>query len=274
MASLLALALAFPTVIFTVLLGVVLVYWLFVVLGAMHIDVLGSGADGAFEGAHIDVGGLDGGSLDGMGAHADVGGFHGADGADGAAGGDHVDIADNGGIHGIVEAMRLRSAPATVVLSLLITFSWLVSVFATRAATHLFSGAPGLLTGSAVFVLAILVALPITSLAVRPLAPLFVPHVAKGRNDLVGKVCIIRTGSVDDRFGEATLEDGGAGLVVRVRVDAGDALRRGDQALIVGWDAERQSFTVSPIDDVLAKREGLDANVEDEGAASGRRRKS
>ena len=253
MASLLALALAFPTVIFTVLLGVVLVYWLFVVLGAMHINVLGGSADGAFEGGHIDLGGgglegADAGGLDGAaGGHADALGGH-----DGA--GDGVDVGDDGGVAGIVHALHLRSAPATVVLSLLITFSWLASVFGTRLATHLLAGPPGVLVGSLVFAASIVIALPITSVAIRPLAPFFVPHEAKARSSLVGKVCVIRTGTVDDQFGEATLEDGGAGLVVRVRVDVRDdegALRRGDQALIVGWDDARQSFTVSPMDDVL-----------------------
>jgi len=47
------------------------------------------------------------------------------------------------------------------------------------------------------------------------------------------------------------LEDGGAGLVIRVRVEAGEKLGRGDQALIVGYDAERQEFTVAPMDDLL-----------------------
>jgi hypothetical protein len=237
MGELLALAIAFPTVIFTVLLGVVLVYWLFVVLGALHVDLLGSGHDGVFEGAHIEAGHFDAGGAD--------------------AGLDHpgLDVAEHGGIAGVVEALRLRSAPATVVASLLITFSWLASVLGVQAARHIAPGVPPWISGSIVFVLAILVALPITSFAVRPLARLFVPHVAKGRDDLVGKVCVIRTGSVDDTFGEATLEDGGAGLVVRVRVDVSEGaagLARGDQALIVGWDEGRQAFTVAPMEELLA----------------------
>ncbi|HEX7451636.1 MAG TPA: glycine zipper family protein, partial [Polyangiaceae bacterium] len=44
MNEVLALALSFPCVVYTVLLGVVLVYWLFVVVGAVH---LGDGSDGA-----------------------------------------------------------------------------------------------------------------------------------------------------------------------------------------------------------------------------------
>src|ERR1700759_2670810 len=67
LAPLLAVLFAFPTALFTALLGVVLLYWLFVIVGAAHLDLLG---DGAADGA------LDGG-MDGLDAgHADVGHVH------------------------------------------------------------------------------------------------------------------------------------------------------------------------------------------------------
>jgi hypothetical protein len=102
------------------------------------------------------------------------------------------------------------------------------------------------------FLLSPIVALFPTSVVVRPLARIFTPAAATKHEALVGKVCVIRTGTVTDRFGEAMLEDGGAGVVVRVRVDAGEKLGRGDQALIVGYDSGRQEFTVAPMDEVLA----------------------
>ncbi|MEL7370031.1 MAG: glycine zipper family protein, partial [Myxococcota bacterium] len=48
---------AMPTVVFTALLGIVIVYWLFVVIGALDVDMIDVGADldgiaeGAAEGA-------------------------------------------------------------------------------------------------------------------------------------------------------------------------------------------------------------------------------
>ena len=77
---------------------------------------------------------------------------------------------------------------------------------------------------------------------------------AAKHESLVGKVCTVRTGTVTDRFGEALLEDGGAGLVVRVRVETGETLKRGDQVVIVGYDDERQEFTVAPMDNLLDDR--------------------
>ena len=107
----------------------------------------------------------------------------------------------------------------------------------------------------AAFFVAPMLALPATSLVIRPLAPIFAPKRATTKQDLVGKVCTVRTGKVTDRFGEATLADGGAGLVLRVRVDTNDTkLARGDQAIIIGYDEEAQEFMVAPMDDVLRSR--------------------
>ena len=246
----LSLALSFPAVVYTVLLGVSLVYWLFVMVGAAHVNLLGEGAadaaaDAALEGAA--KGALEGatkGVLEGAADHLE------------GAGGDvgDVDGAD-GGSSGLIAALKLRSAPATVVLSVIVLFAWILSVLGVQALNALVPGGSLLFAGKLALLLAApVVALFPTSVVVRPLARVFTPLAATKRTDLVGKLCRIRTGTVTDRFGEAVLEDGGAGLVVRVRVESGEKLARGDQAVIVGYDDERQEFTVAPMDEVLEDR--------------------
>lgn len=238
----LAVALSFPSVVYTMLLGIALVYWMTVMIGAAHIDLLGGGEGGA-EGA---ADGIDG-------AHADVGGADGADGADGD-GGDGGDAHD-GAFSGVLASLKLRSAPVTVVLSVFLLFGWILSIFGMQAVAAWLPGfAPGL-TGAAVLLLAGLLALPITSVVIRPLAPIFAPPVATKSASLVGKVATVRTGTVTDRFGEALLEDGGAGLVVRVRVDTGDTLKRGDQVVITAYDQARHEYTVAPMHGLLDERD-------------------
>jgi hypothetical protein len=64
MTEVLAASLAFPAVIFTVALALALIYWLFVLLGAVDLDLLG----GAHGHAAPDLGGLEGaakGALEG-----------------------------------------------------------------------------------------------------------------------------------------------------------------------------------------------------------------
>jgi hypothetical protein len=241
----LAIALAFPGVVYTVLLGVALVYWIFVMVGAAHINLLGDGAADAAADAALDgvaKGVLEGatkGVLEGVAEHLDGAG---ADGGD-------LDVGEAGGPTGIIAALKLRSAPATVVLSLLILFSWMFAIGGMQLTRTLaLEGAAATAMKLGLFFLAPIFSLLPTSIAVRPLARVFAPPPSVTHAGLVGKMCRIRTGTVTDRFGEALLEDGGAGVVVRVRVESGEKLARGDQAVIVGYDAERQEFTVAPFE--------------------------
>lgn len=245
MGHLLALAVSFPAVVYTVLLGVALVYWVFVVIGAAHVNLLGDGAmdaaaDAAVEG--VAKGALEGatkGMLEGAAEHLD--------------GGDLGDAGDVGAGHaGIIASLKLRSAPATVVLSCILLFAWLFAMLGMQAVEALVrSGTTFTIAKLAVFVLAPVLALFPASVVIRPLARVFTPAKATTHDALVGQLCTIRTGTVTDRFGEATLENGGAAVVVRVRIEGDEKLKRGDQAVIVGYDADRQEFTVAAMGDVL-----------------------
>lgn len=262
----LAVFLGFPTAVFTVLLGVVGVYWLFVMAGALDVDTLGGGsADGALDG--LADGALDGadgllgaskGATEGL-----VGSSKGA--AEGLAG-----HADGGGLASVVSALRLRSVPLTVTTSLVVVFAWLASALASHALGPSDGTAAATLLRVGVLVGAPVLALLPTSVLARPLAPLFRHAPAVAHKSLVGRVVRVRTGTVTERFGEATLDDGGAGLVLRVRVDpsprlrapdatpipegeaegADAAPRRGDEVVIVDYDEARQEFVVAKLPDL------------------------
>src|SRR6478752_4101843 len=109
MAEVFVLALSFPSVVFTVLLGVVLIYWTFVMVGVIHI---GEGSEGALDG-HID--GATKGMLEGAvdhvgGGHADVGDLGGGHGDGDFDLGDADDAdASSGALAAIMSALHLRS---------------------------------------------------------------------------------------------------------------------------------------------------------------------
>lgn len=255
MHEVLVLALSFPSVVYTVLLGVVLIYWAFVMVGVIHI---GEGSEGALEG-HVDgaakgmmegaTKGLMEGAVDHVhGGHVDVGDIGGGD-------GDVGDVDESGSaLAAIMSALHLRSVPATVILSLIITFAWLCSVVSMQVVTRLLPALTGPLLSVGVFLASFVLALPFTSIAARPLAKVFAAKHAPAKADFIGRTCTVRTGQVSSKFGEATLQDGGAGLVLRVRVEDGKQLGRGEQALIVDYDAERETYLVEPMRDVMSER--------------------
>jgi hypothetical protein len=243
MAEVLVLALSFPSVVYTVLLGVALVYWTFVMVGVIHI---GEGSEGVIEGKlEGATKGLLEGAVDGIGhSHADLAGGDGFD-------GDGLDGDGHGALAAVMSALHLRSVPATVVLSLIVTFAWLASVVAMQFLTRLSPALLGWLTSLVVLAASLLLAVPLTSLCARPLAKVFGQKRAPLKSDFIGRTCVVRTGSVTAKLGEATLSDGGAGLVIRVRVEDGKRLARGEQALIIDYDAERESYLVEPLNELL-----------------------
>jgi hypothetical protein len=210
-------ALAFPTVVFTIALGICLVYWLFVLLGALDIDLFGHDAD--VGGGH-DVGGHDAGGHDA---------------------GDGHDV--NGG--GLWNVLGLGTVPLTISISFIVLVCWCMSLLLMH-----YVGDHGWLR--AVMVPgALLVSLPVTGLLVRPLSPVFKLREGKSNKDYVGHVCTITTGHVDEGFGQANVEDGGTVLVIPVRCDKPGALARGNKALIIDFDQERQAYVVEPSADML-----------------------
>ncbi|HEY0477909.1 MAG TPA: hypothetical protein VGD37_10315 [Kofleriaceae bacterium] len=229
-------SLQFPTVVFTIVLGIVLVYWLFVLIGALDIDLFGGDVDVDVSGAAKGVGEM----LTG-GAKAGAEAFH----AD--AGGD-VDADVDGG--GLWHGLGLGDVPVTISASLITIVAWSGSLLAM----HYIAGTASWWS-VAVLVLAVVIALPIAALLIRPIAPVFAVQEGKSNADYVGHACTITTGRVDDHFGQATIEDGGTVLIIAVRCDRPGALARGDRALIIEFDRERQAYLVEPAADMLAGAE-------------------
>jgi hypothetical protein len=228
-------SLRFPTVIFTIGLGIALIYWAFVLLGALDIDLLGGGD---VAGAGKGIGDL-GGAAKGIGDVA--GAAKGAGEALGGGGGDG-DVGKSGGSGGGL--LGLGSVPITISLSFVLLGAWCASLLGMFYGASILGD--GVLLALAVLVLALLLALPIAAILVKPLAPVFAVREGKSNRDYVGHVCTVTTGHVDADFGQATIEDGATVLVIPVRCDRTGAFTRGAKALIVDFDDTRQAYIVEP----------------------------
>ncbi len=239
---------AFPTVVYTVLLVPLLAYWLLVILGAVDLDA-GGGHDGLIDAA-LAKSEVAGGLLDAAAAKGEAvaGALHGGEAAtltEGSAG---------------LGAFSLRRVPITVSVTLVTLFGWIASFCAMRflgplALTALPTGAVGglVLAGS------LAVAVPLASLATRPLEGLFRTSEGRKRHELIGSVCHVRSGRVDGTFGRATFQDEGAELVLDVCIDVGPgkraSMKRGDTAIIIDYDEKRHAYVVEPYEDILGSQE-------------------
>ncbi|MDQ3337993.1 MAG: YqiJ family protein [Myxococcota bacterium] len=204
-------SLRFPVVVFTIGLGIVLIYWLFVLLGALDIDLLG-GAD-----------------------------HHGHD----AAGHD----AD-----GVLSKLGLGVVPVTITVSLIMLVGWVGSLLAMHHGGHItwvkYAVLPGMLVGGML----------VTSVLVRPIAPVFKIREGKSNREYVGHTCTVTTATVDENFGHANVEDGGVTMDIAVRCDGTAKLVRNEKALIIEFDEERQAYLVEPVSNILPTSKSGDAS--------------
>jgi len=150
-------------------------------------------------------------------------------------------------LSGLMAKLKLDGIPATMALSLLFYFSWIVSLFAQNQLnqfelpwlTHA-GAALGIMLGS------LLMGDVIASLCVKPLRKVFRDQEVLSKKDLVGKTAVIRTNSVSNTFGEANFHDGGAGIIIKIRAPEPNQLNRGDTVLLVEYLAEQDTFHVTP----------------------------
>jgi hypothetical protein len=259
MAEFLSNILAFPALPLTVAMGVVLLYWIFVIVGAVGLDALDAGGDaisggvkgageavsGALKGAGEAVTSLKGAgeaatALKGAGEAAAQAGEQAAAAVKGATGAARGAVEGGGGVFAL---LGLGNVPITISVSAVTFFAWVITVFAARP----LEGA-GLLPRVGVLLASLLVSLFASSLALRPLRPIFTTARPASREDVVGKLCTVTSGKVEGDFGTATIDDGGAGLNVHVVCNKANTLKKGDRALLVAFDAAREVYELEPLD--------------------------
>lgn len=237
---------SFPTVLFTVALLVVVGYWLLALIGGIGSDMLDGAAgkiDGAVDAMAGKVDGVIDGAVDGAveGASGKVDAVVGK--IEGAAGG-----------LSLLAALGFGKAPATVVISMLTLFAWSLSALATIwTREYGVDSAPvqlGIGFGAAVL------AGMLSGLVARALGKAFKRHKPIGHDELVGKLATVTTGRVDERFGQASLEEGGASLVVDVRCSTPNALVRHTRVVLVSYESETHTYMVEAFEvrDLQARR--------------------
>ncbi len=209
---------SFPTVIFTVALLVASGYWLLTLLGVFDLNVLDFG----------DAGG-------------DIGGDVGGDGVDGGDAGGEL-----GGFAAVLLKFGLDGLPLALIFTAVSLIGWVLSYLAEVLILRpLGWGAMlHLAVGAGLIVVAILIALPIAGLILQPIKPLFRSQSAPDASAFLGREVVVRSPQVDLENGEADLDDGGAGLILKIRAQPELEFKRGDTVVLVEYLPEQNAYRV------------------------------
>lgn len=196
--------LSFPTVLFSFMLCLAVIYWAVVAMGMVEVDLLDFEADSLLEGAHATE-----------------------------------------GLAGLLIKFKLNGVPVTLVLTLLMFFSWFLTYFVELyVLSHLPLGWLRYPLGLLLAVLALFLAAPVCAAICRPLRPLFRNMEATTSQSVLGQTAVVRSGRVTLEHGEAVLENGGAGLILRVRADEARAFKRGDRVVLLEYLQAQHAYRV------------------------------
>jgi hypothetical protein len=220
---------------FTVLLGLVVLYWLLVGVGVrLH------------HRGHVHVGHLHGGHHVAPVVHAHVPMGHGHAVHHGGHG-IHKEV--HGGHHPsffvqLLTFLNVGQLPLMFVMSILALCLWLGSMIAN----HYLTG--GSATLSAAYILPnFLVSFVATRFLTYPFRPLFraISREHVEEKSALGQCCTITTSEATPQFGQAQIQTDGAPLLLNVRTVNDARLARGEQAVVVRIDDERSLYFIAPL---------------------------
>jgi hypothetical protein len=218
-------ALTFPTVVYSMLLAVSALYWVFASTGLADGDAIDALTGGHGHG-HIHVGGDD---------HVDVGGpLHG----DGHGEGDAA------GAAAMLSRLGLRGIPLTVSATVFSLMGWLGTYFVHLLALPRVPADLRTLAGTAVMLAMVVPALAATSLLLRPVSRRLATFSAAAEPSLLGRTGVVITPELTSDYGQASFDDGGAGLILQVRSDGAAPLRRGDRIVLIEYLDGQNAYRV------------------------------
>lgn len=201
-------ALSLPSLPYTIMLALSLAYWGLIILGALDLDTLMPVLD-----------------LDG-----DV----------------DLDSGNLGG--GLLESIGIGAMPITIPLSLISFLAWTTSMAAELyLAPHIIAFVPAALLTGGILVVAFVVGVACTRLAVIPLKPAFRVHTVHGQAYLIGKRVVVTSGTVGTDHGTAKMETGGAELLLNVRCEARHELAKHHEAVIIDYDETDNIYRIAPL---------------------------
>lgn len=155
-----------------------------------------------------------------------------ADGPDSLLGGD----GDDAGWHsiaGIVARLGLAGVPLTIILTVLTFFGWTITYLVQLWFLQPLPAPLRLGLGAVVALLALVPGVVATSLLLRPVARLLLKLRPPVAPSLLGRTAVVSTPTVSADYGMATMDDGGAGLILQIRHSDPDVFRRGDRVVLI-----------------------------------------
>lgn len=185
---------SYPTVIYTTLLLIILLFWLLTVVGLFDMDIL-----------DVDI---------------------------------DLDTSEVGGALGVLVTLGLTGVPVTLVLSILILYSWTLCSILSLFIGH-FDWDYGVLTfflNTFILIATGALSIPLTAKTINPLRPLFRAfNQGPIQETLMGKEARVRTTKIDENSGQIECSRDGASLILNARSGSAKQYLYGETVIIIDF---------------------------------------
>lgn len=149
-----------------------------------------------------------------------------------------------------LEKLGLNGVPLTVSLTLIDIYAFSFTYLARKYAAPLFDDVlTATAQGAIVAAFAIIIALPLAALCVKPLRQFFTTHEGVAKNALIGTICTLKTLTINETFGQAVTPDG---MVLSVRSTSPNTMTKGDQIVLIDYLVEQDCYSVVTKSELMA----------------------
>ncbi len=201
---------------YTVLFVLILLYWLSVFIGALDIDLFNIDLD------------LDNDTDLDLDSDSDL------------------EVDGGGALRSLLLYFNIGEVPLMIVLTFTILSMWAIGVFTN----YYLNPGHNMLIGTGIFFGNLLLSLNIAKFCTIPFKKLFraLGSDAEQIDDLTGKICIVRTSTVTEEFGQVELKTNGAPLLLNAKTYNKEILKKGDEAVIVERNPVKGIYYVTKMD--------------------------
>jgi hypothetical protein len=156
------------------------------------------------------------------------------DAIDALTGGDG-DVGEPGAVAAMLSWLGLAGVPLMVVVTTLGFLAWVGTYFVQLLVLADLPESVRTIAGIGTMVAMLIPAIGATSVVLRPVARGLAKLAPREDSSLVGQAGVVVTPTLTSDYGQASVDDGGAGLILQVRHDDPNALRRGDRVVLVEY---------------------------------------
>lgn len=164
------------------------------------------------------------------------------DGPDALAGGDGG-AGEASGAAAMLSRLGLGGVPLMVVATTFSLTAWTATYFVHLLALRQLPEGARTLAGLGTLLAVLVPAAAATSLVLRPVGRVL-RRLRPAEPSLLGRSGVVVTSTLTSDHGQAAFEDGGAGLVLQVRHDDPNPLRRGDRVVLVEYLEGQNAYLV------------------------------